>query len=184
MSNSAQNLQIANVVDPKSAARLDVFGPTIQILTPLTGEQDAPCIMRGMIPPDGIVPLHSHVDPEIFVLMSGELEGLSQRADGFVWIPVRPGDVFYVPSSVKHAFRNRWREPAICTIVSTVKLGRFFDSIGIPVPTGAEPVAPPSPERIRRFLETADAFGYWNAGPDENARLGLNLAPVAESSRP
>jgi quercetin dioxygenase-like cupin family protein len=165
----------ANVVDPKAAELLDVLGPTIQILTPLAGEQDdAPCIMRGVIPPDGIVPLHSHPDPEIFVQMAGELEGLSHQDDRFVWIPIRPGDVFCVPSGVKHAFRNRSREAAVCTIISTVRLGRFFESIAVPAADVPGP-ATLSPERLQHFLKTAAAFGYWNASPEENARVGLKL---------
>jgi len=39
---------------------------------------------------------------------------------------------------------------------------------------GAAPL-PPSGETIRRFRDTARRYGYWNATPEENARLGLVL---------
>ena len=50
--------------------------------------------------------------------------------------------------------------------------GRFFRDIGTPAARGAAPMAP-SGETIRRFLDTARRYGYWNASPEENARLGL-----------
>jgi uncharacterized RmlC-like cupin family protein len=176
MSNSVQDVPSATILDPNAVECLDVLGPTIQILTPLAGAADAPCIMRGVIPPGVIVPLHSHGDPETFIQMSGELEGLSLPAGGYVWVSIRPGDVFNVPGGAKHGFRNRTSRPAVCTIVSTTRMGRFFESIGIPVASGS--VAPVSPERLQRFLKTADAFGYWNASPEENARAGLDLPPM------
>ena len=37
-------------------------GATIDFLTPV--EDGAPCLMRGTIPAGGVVPLHSHADPE------------------------------------------------------------------------------------------------------------------------
>jgi quercetin dioxygenase-like cupin family protein len=50
--------------------------------------------------------MHAHPDPETFVHLSGGLEGLRESEDGFRWTPIRPGEVFHVPSGAKHAFRN------------------------------------------------------------------------------
>jgi hypothetical protein len=131
--------------------------------------------MQGTIPPGVIVPLHSHADPETFVMISGEIEGLSQSPDGFVWIKIRPGDIFHVPGGAKHAFRNHSAEPAVMTLISTAKIGRFFQEIGTPVGPGSRKPAPPSAEAIQHFLEVADRYGYWNATPEENAKVGLSL---------
>jgi mannose-6-phosphate isomerase-like protein (cupin superfamily) len=178
MTNRSFNAPAAHLIDPNAVACLDVLGPTIQLLTPLAADEATPCLMRGVIPPEGIVPLHSHADPETFILVSGDVEGLSQSAAGFVWLRMQPGDIFHVPGGARHAFRNRSREPAVCTIVSTTRLGRFFERIGVPLATGAGRPTPPSPERIQHFLKVADEFGYWNATPEENAQLGLHLSPA------
>jgi quercetin dioxygenase-like cupin family protein len=50
---------------------IEVLGPTIEFLTPLEDEDGAPCVMRGTVPPGAVVPLHSHADPETFVVLSG-----------------------------------------------------------------------------------------------------------------
>ena len=164
--------QIAHIVDPGEAERLDVLGPVVEYLTqPRDGE---PCVMRGTIPPGVQVPLHRHADPETFLAISGEIEGLRETADGFDWVPIRPGDIFHVPGGAKHAFRNRTSTPAMMVIVSTDKIGRFFKEVGAPIKPGRQAV-PPTAQAVRRFLETAERYGYWNATPEENAAAGISL---------
>jgi quercetin dioxygenase-like cupin family protein len=164
-------LAAAHLVDSTQAGTLELLGPTLQVLTPL-GEDEAPCLMRGTIPPGAIVPLHSHAEPETFVAVSGEVEGFSQAAgvDGG-WLRIRPGDVFHVPGEAKHAFRNRGAGPAVTLVVSTCRLARFFVDVGL----RDAPPEPPSAERLRHFLDVAVRYGYWNATPQENARIGLTL---------
>jgi len=59
-------------------------------------------------------------------------------------------------------------------VVSTSRMGRFFQDVGTLVIPGQQSSGPPSFDQIRHFLETAERYGYWNATPDENARLGLS----------
>jgi quercetin dioxygenase-like cupin family protein len=163
----------AGLLDQSKAAAFDVLGPTVKFLTPFTGGDDAPCIIHGMIPPGGIVPLHTHRDPEIFVCRSGRAEGLSETAEGFRWIAMQPGDVFYVPGGAKHAFRNRTSEPASSMIITTMRLGSFLRKVALPEDDPA--VNALSPARVDHFLKTADEYGYWIASPEESERLGLAL---------
>jgi quercetin dioxygenase-like cupin family protein len=160
----------AYLVDLKRAEALDLMGPTVRFLTPPDGADGAPCVMRGTIPPGVVVPLHSHADPETFLMESGAVEGLRMSADTFDWIPVRPGDVFHVPGDEKHAWRNPSSDdPAVMIIVSTARIGRFFREVA----------GPPSQAVIQRFLETSERYGYWNATPEENAAVGLELATTS-----
>jgi quercetin dioxygenase-like cupin family protein len=163
----------AGPVDLKTIDAFDVLGPTVKFLTPFTGSDEAPCIILGVIPPGGIVPLHTHRDPEIFVCRSGRAEGLSEQAEGFRWIAMQPGDVFYVPGGAKHAFRNRTSEPASSMIVTTERLGSFLRQVSLP--EGDPAATALSPARVEHFLKTADDYGYWIASPEENERLGLAL---------
>jgi Cupin domain len=166
---------VAQLVEPEKVETLDVLGPTIQLLTKPEEADLWPCVMRGTIPPGVVIPLHSHADPETFVALSGEFEGLSQAAEDIAWVRITPGDIFHVPGGAKHAFRNPAAAPAVMDIVSTSKIGRFFQEVGTPVRPGARPSGPPSSEAIRHFIETAERYGYWNATPEENARIGLSL---------
>jgi quercetin dioxygenase-like cupin family protein len=156
---------------------IDLMGPTIQLL----GEPDeldgGICVMRGTIPPDGIVPLHSHADPETFLMIAGELEGFADTENGGRWLRIEPGGVFHVPGGARHAFRNRTRVSAVSYIVSTPRMARFFLEIGNVLTPGAA-VPPVTPETLRHFQETAQRYGYWNATPEENAEIGLALPPL------
>jgi quercetin dioxygenase-like cupin family protein len=133
---------------------LDLLGATVEFIVPPSDGE--PCIMRGAIPPGGIVPLHSHADPETFLMLDGELEGF---LDGG-WSRLEPGDVFHVPGGKAHAWRNRSGRAATTLMVSTATLGRFFREVD-----GREP---------EDFLAIADRYGYWNATPEENAAIGVN----------
>jgi quercetin dioxygenase-like cupin family protein len=175
MSNPASAERVAHVVDPLTAETLDVLGATVQFLTP--PDEEATCVMRGVIPPGGVVPLHSHADPETFLAISGEVEGLVHTPEGFGWTLIRPGDVFHVPGDERHAFRNQSREPAVNVIVTTARIARFFREIGAPIAPGTTAAAPPSADVIEHFLETSERYGYWNATPRENADVFI-LPPV------
>lgn len=171
MPTRASSAPVARLVDPLAAETLDVVGAVVQFLTP--PEEGAPCVIRGTIPPGGVVPLHSHGDPETFLALSGDVEGLVHSARGFEWVRVAPGDVFHVPGGAKHAWRNRTQSPAINMIVTTAKIGRFFREIGTPIEPGSTPGRPPSKEAIERLLDTAERYGYWTATPEESAAVGL-----------
>ena len=87
----------ARFVGPRDTVTLEILGPTVEILTGIGGPDDAPCLIRGTIPPGVVVPMHSHAEPETFLGLSGELEALVVSSEGPAWIPVGPGDVFDVP---------------------------------------------------------------------------------------
>lgn len=178
MSDTAFRERFAHLIDPREVESFDVMGSTIEFLTAPEKDDGVPCIMRGTKQPDVIVPLHSHPDPETFLMVAGEVEGLSQSADGFRWVRIGPGDVFHVPGGAKHALRNRSQEPAVMIVVSSSRLGRFLQEIGRPIAPGEEPSSPPSAETVRHFLETVERYGYWNATPEENAEVGLYLPPA------
>lgn len=145
-------------------------------------EEGAPCVMRGTIPPRGFVPLHSHADPETFLVDSGQADGLAMTSpDDFTWIPIGPGDVFHVPGHAKHAWRNQSPEPLVATIISTARLGRFFREVGTPVTATDRTQSPPSQAALRRFRGIAERYGHWNATPEENASIGLPMPPATSA---
>lgn len=164
---------VARLMKARQVNALDVMGAVVEFLTlPTPGK---PCVMRGTILPGASVPLHAHADPETFFMVSGEMEGLSHTEKGCEWLRLEPGDVFHVPSGVRHAFRNRGAAAAVMIILATDRIGWFFQEIGVPTTPDGRPSVLPTDEMIRRFMETAERYGYWNASPDENARVGISL---------
>ena len=157
----------ALLIDRRSVETLDLLGPTLQILTPPGEDGRLPCLPRGTIPPGSWVPLHSHPEPESFFAVSGEVEGLVHSDGHPSWIPIRPGDLFHVPSATRHAWRNRSREPAVSFVVTQESLAAFFREVGTPVG------GPAPPDATRRFVEASLRRGHWLATPEENADVGL-----------
>lgn len=166
---------VPHLVDRQHVERFDVLGPTVEYLTPLLPNDFSPCLMRGHIPSGVVVPLHTHADPESFVVISGEIEGLIQADPVVTWVRIKPGDVFHVPGGTKHAFRNQSKEPAVMYLFTTSKIGRFFQEVGTRLSPGTQSPGPPSGGALQRFLETSERYGYWNATPEENARIGISL---------
>jgi quercetin dioxygenase-like cupin family protein len=130
----------AHVIDPRTAPSTEFMGRTLAYLT----ETDGPCVIRGTMPPGADVPLHSHGDPETFLVLSGEFEALA----GSTWVRVQPGQILHVPPDAKHALRNTSSETAEMLMVTTAKMVSFFKEIAA------------APED---FLEIAERYGYWNA---------------------
>jgi quercetin dioxygenase-like cupin family protein len=132
-------------------------GATLEYLTAI--EDGAPCAIRGTLPPGGVVPLHSHGDPETFVVQAGEAAAFT----GDRWLPVGPGDVHHIPGDVRHAWRVG-PEPAVMIVITTATMARFFLEIA---------------ERPDAFLAISDRYGYWNATPEENAEIGITVPAPA-----
>lgn len=147
---------------------LDVMGPRIQLVTDLTKNRDH-SFMKAEVPAGVIVPLHSHDDRETFVVLTGELEAFTEDS----WKTVKAGETVDIPGDVKHAWRNSSNETVTLFVVSTVKMGEFFNEIGRPVDT--VPPGPPSLEVLQHFVEVAINYGYWLGTPEDNASIGIKL---------
>jgi quercetin dioxygenase-like cupin family protein len=153
---------------------VEVFGPTLEYLTSPQQPETQYCVMIGTIPASLSVPLHSHADVESFYVLSGAVQVLTGEYGSFEWLHAAQGSFVHVPGGAKHAFRNTTKEPVVTLITTTPKLGRFFQEAGRQV-TSAVPLPPPAEDDIARFLRVSDKYGYWNATPEENAAVGLNL---------
>lgn len=169
-------MQGAHIVKEGTYGVLDVFGPTLGFLIfPEKAEGGAYCVMTGTIPPGVSVPLHSHPDIESFFLVSGAVQIICERDGKFEWLDVRPGEFVHVPSSARHAWRNRSNGPAVQLIITTPKLGRFFEEVGRPVRAGA-PLSPPTRDERQHFMRVAAKYNYWLGSPTENAATGIVLS--------
>jgi quercetin dioxygenase-like cupin family protein len=155
---------------------IELFGPTLEFLTSPEDEHSDFCVLKGTIPPNVYVPLHSHADTEDFFVMSGTVDCLrhdTQEEKSYNWIGAKAGDFIHVPSGTKHAWRNVSSEPVVSLIITTKRLGRFFQETGRPESDARKPV---TPEDLARFAAVSARYGYWNATPEENASVGINLS--------
>jgi len=52
--------------------------------------------------------------------------------EGYKWIKAKTGDYLHVPSNSRHAWRNVSNKPTLVHIITTKKLGHFFEETGRP----------------------------------------------------
>jgi quercetin dioxygenase-like cupin family protein len=161
------------VTSAPNGSALDVFGPIVEFMTPQ--DEDQLCVMRAIIPPGVVVPLHSHNDFEDFYILAGGHQVLVEGGDGLEWRDAHPGDYVRVPGDVPHAHRNISEAPAIDLIITTARMGRFFREVGRPVGS-----PPPTAQEVARFVEVAGRYGYRLATPDENAAVGITVPVFSE----
>jgi quercetin dioxygenase-like cupin family protein len=156
---------------------LDVFGPTVEFISFSNDDHNQICVMRGVVPPGVTVPLHSHADFEDFFIVSGTQQVLLPDAHGLHWRDVHAGDYVRVPGGIPHAHRNISRAPAVELVITTARLGQFFQEAGRPV---AAVTQPPSPQELARFVDTAGKYGYQLGTREQNAAVGIELPPFAD----
>ena len=152
---------------------VEFFGPTVEFLTSPEDEHNNFCVLKATIPPGVSVPLHSHPDTEDFFIISGSVEGLRHDTEGYKWMEAKAGDYLHVPADAPHAWRNVSGEPLVNLIITTKKLGHFFREAGRPVMERPQPV---TPEDLTRFAAISAKYGYWNATPEENAAVRIDLS--------
>jgi quercetin dioxygenase-like cupin family protein len=160
--------------NPTTSEVTEFFGPTVEFLTSPEDEHSDFCVLKGTIPPGMSVPLHAHADTEDFVVISGSVEALQHDAHGYAWVTAHTGDFIHVPRNARHAWRNVSEEPLVNLIITTKRLGRFFREAGRPA-TGAL-LPPPTREELARFAAVSAKYGYWNATPEENAAIGIQMS--------
>lgn len=151
---------------------IDLFGPSIEFLTSPYDPQKGFCVLRGIIPPGGAAPLHSHHDVEDFYVISGQVLALRPGAHGYEPIKCKVGDYIRIPSGTPHGWHNVSSEPFVTLIITTPKLGKFFLEAGRPLGQASQP---PTSDDFARLANVSAKYGYWNATPEENAAAGMRL---------
>lgn len=159
---------LSQVARSSAGPALDVFGATVEFLS----RTDEFCVMRGVVPPGAVVPLHRHADAEDFFILSGQQQVLVSVGNQLAWRDASAGDYVRIPGNVMHAHRNVTDEPAVDLIITTSRLGRFFAEIGRPV---TKDLRPPTAAELAKFVEASARYGYVLATPQENAAYGIDM---------
>jgi len=132
-------------------------------------------VMRGLIPPRTIIPLHSHPSPEVFYVLEGVMEVFQQDGDASGWQTATIGDVVTIAGGVKHALRNSGDTAVTSILVGDGQLERFFHELAVPLGPGEAPPVP-TPEVMQKLFEVAARYKYWIGSPQDNASIGIPAA--------
>ena len=146
---------------------IDMVGARFETVAHM-GTQDTDTVLfRTRMAAGKLVPLHSHIDPECFYVLSGQIE-VFVIDDTPGWHVVETGRSLLLADGVKHAVRNSSDEPADLIVATNNRLARYFREAGRPAMAGSE-LSPPTPEDIQRLIRVSQIFDYWIATPAETA---------------
>ena len=86
------------------------------------------------------------------------------------------GDYLQVPQGVRHAHRNVSGEPLIELVITTARLGRWFQEAGTSL---TDAPRPPTRKDLARLIAVSAKYGYWLGSPEENSAAGIYLPELA-----
>lgn len=158
-----------------------LFGVHLQFLVPPIDSNERIAMYRGVFPPNVLVPLHSHREPELFYVLDGSIEIYRETDSPNGWTTLGRDQVFSIAGGVRHALRNSSDQPCAMVLVANGTLYDFFRAVVVPVASdGPEP--PITAEQMQQFYAAAARYDYWMASAAENAAIGLHLPPMPEAT--
>ena len=131
-------------------------------------------LFRTAMQPGRLVPLHSHIDPEGFYVLAGEIE-VFVIDDHPKWQSVSAGFSLIVEDGIRHALRNNSSKPADLIVVTNRRLADYFHQAGRQVEPG-QASTPPTRDDMEHMIRVTEEFGYWITSPEESEAL------IAQSS--
>jgi quercetin dioxygenase-like cupin family protein len=167
---------LRSIVDGTPYTTMDVFGPTVEFISSPDDPGADFCVMRGVVPPGVVVPLHSHDDDEDFLILAGTQQVLVEDARGVQWRDLWAGDYVQIPGGIQHAHRNVSDEPAVDLVITGTRLGRFFRELARP-DVGLRGQL--TPDDLRQLIALSTKYGYVLGTPEQNAAVGIELSPMS-----
>ena len=136
MEKLSKTVSFARVVREGDCSVFEVLGASVEFLLGPEADDEAPCIIRGTMPPGVSVPIHSHKAVEVFFILSGNIEVLIEDGGKMSWVEASAGNLIEIPSKAKHAFRNRSQHPVINLPTRPPSTGATFRKSADPRPLG------------------------------------------------
>jgi quercetin dioxygenase-like cupin family protein len=144
---------------------IDMIGSRFEMVARVGACDGDTVLFRTRMDPGKLVPLHSHMDPECFYVLEGQIE-VFLVDDTPKWHTVEAGRSMLVADGIKDAVRNSTEMVADIVLVTNNRFASFVAEAGRL--TVDELFSPPSPQDIQRMLQVSQAYGYWNASPAES----------------
>jgi quercetin dioxygenase-like cupin family protein len=108
---------------------IDMMGARFEMVARMGPNENDTVLFRTRMEPGKLVPLHSHIDPECFYLLEGQID-VFVVDDAPKWRMVETGQSALVANGVKHAVRNAGEKTADIVLATN---NRFFSPRGGPL---------------------------------------------------
>jgi quercetin dioxygenase-like cupin family protein len=148
---------------------IDMMGARFEMVARMGPNENDTVLFRTRMEPGKLVPLHSHIDPECFYLLEGQIDVFV--VDGAPkWRMVETGQSYLVANGMKHAVRNAGEKTADIVLATNNRFASFLGEAGRSATPGAV-FTPPTSEDIQRLMRVSQAYGYWIASSTESAAI-------------
>jgi quercetin dioxygenase-like cupin family protein len=148
---------------------IDMLGARFELVARMGNGENDTVFFRARMAANMNVPLHSHRDPECFYILSGKLD-VFVADDTAQWRSLAAGESLIVIDGMKHALRNNADAAVDLILATNNRLASFFRAAGRTPESGVS-MTPPTPEDIKRVVRTSEAYGYWQASPEESTAI-------------
>jgi quercetin dioxygenase-like cupin family protein len=148
---------------------IDMVGARFETVARMGTTDVDTVLFRTSMPPRKVVPLHSHIDPECFYVLSGGIE-VFMVDDMPSWQTLEKGQSLLLKDNIKHSVRNMANQPADLIVATNGRLARYFREAGRIAAPGSN-ILPPAPDDIQHMIRVTESFGYWISSPEESAAV-------------
>jgi quercetin dioxygenase-like cupin family protein len=164
------------VIDTETVPAMETGHSAVRFIgTPEMIGSDSMSVMLGTVPPQGMVYLHSHAEPESFYILDGEMEVYQETVNKAEWTRVRKGHFVAIRSNVKHAWRNSSSNLCAVLILTGGDVYTFLRELcELTQSNTAEKAS--SPKVLAKIQELAAAHHVWIGSSEENSNIGLRVA--------
>ena len=144
-----------------------MLGGPLELVASIEAPAGDAVLLRSRMAPGATVPLHSHADPECFLVLEGEIDAFAD--DGRGWRTMTTGSSISMENGIAHALLAG-DAGADLLITTNHRLAEFFRKAQHTGGDGPS-AGPPGAEDVAHVVEVAKAYGYWMASPDEHSAV-------------
>jgi quercetin dioxygenase-like cupin family protein len=94
---------------------IDMMGARFEMVARMGANHNDTVLFRTRMAPGKLVPLHSHIDPECFYVLDGQIEAFVVN-DAPEWRVVGAGQSLLLADGVRHALRNATEKTAVSSL--------------------------------------------------------------------
>jgi quercetin dioxygenase-like cupin family protein len=164
-----RNMSNSDTVTVITPELIDMVGARFETVARMGDDDTDIVLFRTHMAAGKLVPLHSHIDPECFYVLTGSIEVFVVDHVSR-WHTIETGHSLLIANGLKHAVRNMTDQPADLILATNNRLARYFREAGRPAAQGTD-LLPPTPDDIQRMTRVSNAYGYWTATPAESAAI-------------
>ena len=148
----SRNLTLARPTEDATLPHIGVVGDTYTVLLSGNDTDGRYCLLDMLVPPGGGPGPHRHDFEETFIVLEGQMEATFRGEK----VPVNAGETLHIPANAPHEFHNTSDQPVrLLCICGPSGQEKFFEEVGVPVPTRTS--APPPLEEAARAAFLAKA---------------------------